>query len=132
MSFQKLKELLQLLGVQQLLAVPIYKGEELGGFLSIDDPKQYGEDATILKMIAECITTEFAKRILTRNIEELSLVDKLTGLGNRNQYLQYLAFSSHPHKHKGTGHLNYDLLPHSLSLIHLSLLKRLPLSLEEF
>ena len=86
----KLRELLQLLGVSQLLAVPIYKGEELGGFISIDNPKQYGEDATILKMIAECITTEFAKRILTRNIEELSLVDKLTGLGNRNQYLQIL------------------------------------------
>ena len=87
---EKLKELLQLLGVSQLLAVPIYKGEELGGFISVDDPKQYSEDATVLKMIAECITTEFAKRILTRNIEELSLVDRLTGLGNRNQYLQVL------------------------------------------
>lgn len=87
---EKLKELLRLLGVNQLLAVPIFKGEELGGFISVDDPKQYQEDATILKMIAECITTEFAKRILTRNLEELSLIDKLTGLGNRNQYLQVL------------------------------------------
>lgn len=87
---EKLKELLQLLGVNQLLTVPIYRGEELGGFISIDDPKQYSEDATVLKMIAECITTEFAKRILARDLEELSVIDKLTGLGNRNKYLQVL------------------------------------------
>ena len=87
---EKLRELLEILGVHQLVAVPIYKGDTLGGFISIDDPKKYKEDATILKMIGECVTTEFAKRILARDLEELSIIDKLTGLGNRNQYLKVL------------------------------------------
>ncbi len=75
-------------GITSLLAYPIYNGDELIGFIGADNPKKSGTDAELLRQLNGFITEKFLKKIMIRDMENMNYFDILTGVWNRNKFIQ--------------------------------------------
>lgn len=73
-----------------LLAVPLMKEEEVIGFLGVDNPRNHKDDATLLSAIQFFITSSLERKREKEYLEYLSFHDKLTGLFNRNSYIELI------------------------------------------
>ena len=79
-------------GIDSLLAVPVHNGRgEMTAFLGIDNPRRNTEEFMLLRSLTYFIQNELEKRELLEKLNELSRVDSLTGVGNRNRYLEELS-----------------------------------------
>lgn len=76
--------------IDSLMATPLYDDGKIIGFLGIDNPKAYTSDFSLLESITYFIQTDVKKRKILQRLEHLSYTDALTGLGNRNKYIQFL------------------------------------------
>ena len=76
--------------IDSLMATPLYDDGKIIGFLGIDNPKAYTSDFSLLESITYFIQTDVKKRKILQRLEHLSFTDALTGLGNRNKYIQFL------------------------------------------
>lgn len=76
--------------VTTFIATPLYKNEEIIGFLWIDNPKKSFEDLEVIKSIATLVTSHISKDELIKQLGSLSFADSLTGLYNRNFYIKYI------------------------------------------
>ena len=83
-------EMLQAQQVWRLLAVPLMKGEEVVGFLGVDNPREHYNDATLLASIQFFVTNSLDRKKQQAYLEKLSYRDMLTGLYNRNRYIERL------------------------------------------
>lgn len=63
---------------------------KVSGFIGVDNPRSNRNDYSLLRSLALVVTNEQKKNQMERKLLELSYVDKLTGLGNRNNYIQTL------------------------------------------
>lgn len=81
-------ELLQEQQVNRLLAVPLKKKEKIIGFLGVDNPRNHYDDATLLSSIQYFIINSIERKERQKQLEKLSYHDMLTGLYNRNKYIQ--------------------------------------------
>lgn len=83
-------------GVQSLMAAPIWEeaaqnhteGCKLAGFIGVDNPSRGIEHIKLLQSVAFFVSNDIYKRRMFSKFEELSHIDALTGLGNRNYYLE--------------------------------------------
>lgn len=82
-------------GISRLLAVPIFKGSEIIGFVSVDNPRESYDDATILSSIQFFISNSLATKKYQDQLRFMSYRDELTSLYNRNKYIQTLAGYRH-------------------------------------
>ena len=83
-------EMLQEQDVNRLLAVPLLKEGKITGFLGVDNPRSHYDDATLLASIQFFITCSLDRKKEKEYLRYLSYRDKLTGLYNRNKYIEML------------------------------------------
>ena len=76
--------------VWRLLAVPLLKDDTVVGFLGVDNPREHYEDATLLASIQFFVTNSLERKKQQAYLETLSYRDMLTGLYNRNRYIERL------------------------------------------
>ena len=87
--------------VDRLLAVPLKKQDEIIGFLGVDNPRNHYNDPTLLSSIQYFIINSMERKERQQLLETLSYRDMLTGLYNRNKYIQVLE--------AGKGKVLYDV-----------------------
>lgn len=83
-------EMLKAQQVWRLLAVPLMKGGAMVGFLGVDNPRAHYDDATLLASIQFFVTNSLDRKKQQAYLEKLSYCDMLTGLYNRNRYIERL------------------------------------------
>lgn len=83
-------EMLKAQQVWRLLAVPLMKGRAMVGFLGVDNPRAHYDDATLLASIQFFVTNSLDRKKQQAYLEKLSYRDMLTGLYNRNRYIERL------------------------------------------
>lgn len=83
-------EILKAQQVWRLLAVPLMKGGAMVGFLGVDNPRAHYDDATLLASIQFFVTNSLDRKKQQAYLEKLSYRDMLTGLYNRNRYIERL------------------------------------------
>lgn len=83
-------EMLKAQQVWRLLAVPLMKGGAIVGFLGVDNPRAHYDDATLLASIQFFVTNSLDRKKQQAYLEKLSYRDMLTGLYNRNRYIERL------------------------------------------
>lgn len=83
-------EMLKAQQVWRLLAVPLMKGGAMAGFLGVDNPRAHYDDATLLASIQFFVTNSLDRKKQQAYLEKLSYRDMLTGLYNRNRYIERL------------------------------------------
>lgn len=81
-------EILKAQEIERLLAVPLQRDKKTIGFLGVDNPKNHYDDATLLSSIQYFITNSLSKKEQQEQLEYLSYRDMLTGLYNRNKYIE--------------------------------------------
>lgn len=81
-------EVLKAQNIEQLLAVPLVRENEIIGFLGVDNPKNHNEDPTLLSSLQFFITNSLTKKKEQEYLMYLSYRDMLTGLYNRNRYME--------------------------------------------
>lgn len=74
--------------IERLLAVPLKKDGTIIGFVGVDNPTRHYSDATLLSSIQFFITNSLAAKKQQEQLQYLSYRDMLTGLYNRNKYIQ--------------------------------------------
>ena len=74
--------------VNRLLAVPLMKEGEIIGFMGVDNPRSHYDDATLLASIQFFIISSLERKKEKEYLKYLSYRDKLTGLYNRNRYIE--------------------------------------------
>ncbi len=88
---QENHELFEGRNISHLLAVPIVKEQEVIGFVSVDNPKESYDDATLLSSIQFFISNSLATKKYQDKLRFMSYRDELTSLYNRNKYIQTIA-----------------------------------------
>lgn len=83
-------EMLKAQQVWRLLAVPLMKGGAMVGFLGVDNPRAHYDDATLLASIQFFVTNSLDRKKQQAYLEKLSYRGMLTGLYNRNRYIERL------------------------------------------
>ncbi len=81
-------EILAVQNIDQLLAVPLSKDNQIIGFMGVDNPRNHNEDATLLSSLQFFITNSLMKKKEKEYLRFLSYRDMLTGLYNRNRYME--------------------------------------------
>ena len=77
-------------GIKTLIAVPLVENNKIKGFIGIDDPYTHMNNLILLKSVAFFVMDDIRKRKLLTRLEEMSFIDILTGLANRNKYIKTL------------------------------------------
>ena len=83
-------EMLKAQQVWRLLAVPLMKGGAVVGFLGVDNPRAHYDGASLLASIQFFVTNSLDRKKQQAYLEKLSYRDMLTGLYNRNRYIERL------------------------------------------
>lgn len=83
-------EILTAQGIESLIVAPLIENDKVIGFLGVDNPSFNTNDLTFLKSVTFFVMNDIRKRKLLARLEEMSFTDILTGLGNRNKYINTL------------------------------------------
>lgn len=76
-------------GIHSLICVPI-RFEGGMGFIGLDNPARNQDDFSLLESLVFFVSNERNKRNVANRLWEMSFSDSLTGLNNRNSYMQKL------------------------------------------
>lgn len=77
-------------GIESLSAAPLKKGEQIIGFIGVDNPAENTYDLFLLRNVSSFVLDEMERRRLIQELERSSYTDLLTGLKNRNCYMKRL------------------------------------------
>ena len=98
-------------GITSLIAVPIYDGDSLKGFIGMDNP--YEGTFLLLKQVveslAEVLTMQLKRGSLFKRFNEMSYQDLLTGAYNRNALVEHNSITSNTYKWKSFGVVYCDI-----------------------
>lgn len=86
----ELYAMMQRQNVQRLLAVPLRRETRIIGFLGVDNPREHSHDPTLLSSIQFFVTNSLEQKKVQEKLYRLSYRDTLTGLDNRNRYMELL------------------------------------------
>ncbi len=70
--------------------VPIYSNGIVTYFMGVDNSKRFMKDLTLLRSVLLFVVDDIKKDKIMKQLEHLSYTDILTGLSNRNKYLERL------------------------------------------
>ena len=87
-------EIVKTHGVVSMLEMPLIKEHRIVGFLGIDNPKEHYDDSTLLPSIQYFVTNSLAMKKQQEYLQYLSYRDMLTGLYNRNKYMDMISENS--------------------------------------
>jgi len=82
--------LLEMQGVNSLMAAPITRKGKVVGFLGVDNPGEEVVSSELLRATVHFLMVELEKRRMMHLAEELSSTDTLTGAKNRRSYIDML------------------------------------------
>jgi len=82
--------LLQLQGVESLMAAPLKINDEIVGFVGVDNPRLKAGSMDLLHATSDFVVAELEKRRMSEKLKKLSFTDLLTGVYNRNSYIRDL------------------------------------------
>lgn len=93
---ETIPEILRRFGVNSHMAAPIWEEHSqnvqgkrrLTGVIGVDNPSRGEEHIKLLQSVSFFVSNDIYKRRMFSRFEELSHTDALTGLGNRNFYLE--------------------------------------------
>lgn len=94
--------------IQRLLAVPFDNEKQITGFVSVDNPRESYDDATLLSSIQFFISNSLSTKKYQDQLQFMSYKDGLTSLYNRNKYIQVLTECRH-HSNENVGVAYLDL-----------------------
>ncbi len=77
--------------INSLMAIPLSGQGGICGFLGVDDPKQNKKNFHYLRGLSYFLESELAKKSLKKNMELMIYQDAMTGLENRNSFMEYCA-----------------------------------------
>lgn len=77
-------------GIENIMAAPLYDNGLIVGFLGVDNPKTNTHNMSLIHSLVVFIMDDLNKRAFTEKLTSLSFFDSLTGLKNRNCYMQTL------------------------------------------
>ena len=83
-------EILKDRDISRLLAVPLYREKNITGFVSVDNPRDFYDDARLLSSIQFFISNSLSAKKYQDQLKFMSYQDGLTSLYNRNKYIQML------------------------------------------
>lgn len=83
-------EILSRQGIESLVAAPLLEGEKITGFIGVDNPSRRVEHTRLLQSVTYFIQNDITKRRMFQKLKEQTYTDFLTGLGNRNRYIETL------------------------------------------
>ena len=83
-------EILNSQGIESLIAAPLISDGKISGFLGVDDPTENIDNVNLLRSITYFVRDDIEKRQLIETLQRMSYEDALTGLYNRNKYIQVL------------------------------------------
>lgn len=86
----ELYAMMQQQNIQRLLAVPLRRETRIIGFLGVDNPREHSHDPTLLSSIQFFVTNSLEQKKVQEKLYRLSYRDTLTGLDNRNRYMELL------------------------------------------
>lgn len=102
-------EILKLRGAGSLAAVPLAEKGEITGFIGVDNPRINTRGFLLLRSVSSFVLNDIQKRRMKKRFEQMSCIDSLTGLGNRNKYVQVLQqMEDQPVKNVGVVFLNLN------------------------
>ncbi|MGN1097564.1 MAG: diguanylate cyclase, partial [Clostridia bacterium] len=76
--------------INSLMAVPLRAGEKIVGFMGVDNPTENMETHLLMQSAAAFVINDITRRKNLAKLHELSHVDRLTGVGNREAYVDYI------------------------------------------
>lgn len=83
-------EVLKFRNVSSLAAVPLTEKGKITGFIGVDHPRNNTQGLLLLKSVASFVLNDIQKRRMMKKLEQMSYIDNLTGLQNRNKFIQVL------------------------------------------
>lgn len=102
-------EILKLRNVSSVAAVPLTEKGKVTGFIGVDHPRNDTQGLLLLKSVASFVLNDIQKRRMMKKLEQMSYIDSLTGLENRNKYFQVLQeLEEFPVKNLGVVFLNLN------------------------
>lgn len=87
---QEVYEFLNHYEIQCLCAVPFSVENKLAGYIGVDNPTVHKQDIALLDSLSYFIINEIIKRRMMLKLESMSYSDALSGLLNRNSYVEYI------------------------------------------
>lgn len=84
-------QILHAQGISSLVAAPLMFDGVITGFIGVDNPLINMEDLSLLTSVTCFIIEDLQKRRLMKQLRDMSFMDMLTGVKNRNCYLKTLA-----------------------------------------
>lgn len=81
---------LKLQDIRSLYAVPFSVQDMLAGYIGVDNPRENLGDRSLMDSIEYFVINEITKRRMNEKLEYRSYHDALTGLPNRNSYVEYI------------------------------------------
>lgn len=73
-------------GIDSLVAAPLMAAGKIIGFIGVDNPCKNVEDLELLRSVTYFIINDLEKRRYLSELENISYMDTLTGVFNRNHY----------------------------------------------
>ncbi len=124
-------------GCVAVIAVPLLKDGQIRSFIGIDNPKINQRDIALLHSVGLFINEELKKRRFIEQLAFLSYTDSLTGIYNRNKYVERVAeIEASPPKRLGVVHVDSNSLKKINELYGAehgdNMLKQLATLLQEF
>lgn len=83
-------QILEPQGVESLMAAPLLDEGKIIGFIGVDNPGVNITEMVLLQSVAFFVMDDIKKKKLTKQLQELSYTDTLTGIWNRNKYMEQL------------------------------------------
>lgn len=77
-------------GIKKLIIAPLRENDKIIGFIGVNNPTININDLSLLKSVTFFVMDDMQKRKLLMELEKMSFIDMLTGLNNRNKYINTL------------------------------------------
>lgn len=88
--------------VNSIILIPLITDDKVCGIMGVENPIMNADDISLLKSVSTFVVSHMNKAAIVKNLEELSFNDDLTGLYNRNFYINYVEqLKSQSHKKMG-------------------------------
>ncbi|WP_180326482.1 sensor domain-containing diguanylate cyclase [Raoultibacter phocaeensis] len=77
-------------GIARLVVAPIYANEELSGYIGVDDPELERLDlsTSFFKTVGMFLSMEVEQSAIREKLRRMSFEDSLTGVWNRNRFIE--------------------------------------------